>query len=109
MKFQRILVTGLAIVFALVASSGLATAAAAAKAAPSGQININTASVQQLTALPGVGEKLAARIVEYRQKQGGFKNVSELMNVQGLGEKNLAKIQAYLTTSGEAAKPTASK
>jgi competence protein ComEA len=108
MKFQRIVVTGLALVFALVASSGLATAAAA-KAAPSGKININTASAQQLTALPGVGEKLAARIVEYRQKQGGFKNVSELMNVQGLGEKNLAKIQAYLTTSGEAAKPTASK
>jgi competence protein ComEA len=108
MKFQRILVTGLALVFALVASSGLATAAAG-KPAPSGKININTASAQQLTALPGVGEKLAARIVEYRQKQGGFKNVSELMNVQGLGEKNLAKIQAYLTTSGEAAKPTGSK
>jgi competence protein ComEA len=108
MKFQRILVTGLALVFALVVSSGLATAAAA-KAAPTGKININTATAQQLTALPGVGEKLAARIVEYRQKQGGFKNVSDLMNVQGLGEKNLAKIQAYLTTSGEAAKPTASK
>lgn len=107
MKFQRILVTGLALVFALVASSGLATAAA--KPAPAGKVNINTASVQQLTALPGVGEKLAARIVEYRQKQGAFKNVAELMNVQGLGEKNLAKIQAYLTTSGEAAKPTASK
>jgi competence protein ComEA len=60
--------------------------------------------------LPGVGEKLAARIVEYRQKQGGFKNVSELMNVQGVGEKNLAKIQAFLTTSGDAAtKPSASK
>lgn len=108
MKFQRMLVTGLALVFALVASSGLATAAAA-KAVPAGKININTASAQQLTALPGVGEKLAARIVEYRQKQGGFKNVAELMNVQGLGEKNLAKIQAYLTTSGDAAKPTASK
>ena len=107
MKFQRILVTGLALVFALVASSGLATAAG--KPVPAGKININTATAQQLTALPGVGEKLAARIVEYRQKQGAFKNVSELMNVQGLGEKNLAKIQAYLTTSGETAKPTASK
>ena len=107
MKFRRILVTSLALVFALVASSGLATAAG--KPAPTGKVNINTATAQQLTALPGVGEKLAARIVEYRQKQGGFKNVSELMNVQGLGEKNLAKIQGYLTTSSEAAKPTASK
>ena len=107
MKFQRILATGLALVFALVASSGLAIAAG--KPAPSGKVNINTATAQQLTVLPGVGEKLAARIVDYRQKAGGFKNVSELMNVQGIGEKNLAKIQAFLTTSGETAKAAASK
>jgi len=107
MKFQRIVATGLALVLALVVSSGLAIAAG--KPAPSGKVNINTATAQQLTVLPGVGEKLAARIVDYRQKAGGFKNVSELMNVQGIGEKNLAKIQAFLTTSGETAKPQASK
>jgi competence protein ComEA len=107
MKFQRIVATGLALVLALVVSSGLAIAAG--KAAPSGKVNINTATAQQLTVLPGVGEKLAARIVDYRQKAGGFKNVSELMNVQGIGEKNLAKIQAFLTTSGETAKPAAGK
>jgi competence protein ComEA len=107
MKFQRIVATGLALVLALVVSSGLAIAAG--KPAPSGKVNINTATAQQLTVLPGVGEKLAARIVDYRQKAGGFKNVSELMNVQGIGEKNLAKIQAFLTTSGESAKPAAGK
>lgn len=107
MKLHRILATGLAFVLALVASTDLAVAAG--KAAPAGKVNINTATAQQLTVLPGVGEKLAARIVEYRQKAGGFKSVSELMNVQGVGEKNLAKIQAYLTTSGETAKPAASK
>ena len=107
MKFQRIVATGLALVFALVTSSGVAVAAA--KPAPSGKVNINTATAQQLTVLPGVGEKLAARIVDYRQKSGGFKNVSELMNVQGIGEKNLAKIQGFLTTGGETAKPQASK
>jgi comEA protein len=107
MKFQRIVAIGLALVFALVASSGLAVAAA--KPVPSGKVNINTATAQQLTVLPGVGEKLAARIVDYRQKSGGFKNVSELMNVQGIGEKNLAKIQGFLTTGGETAKPQASK
>jgi competence protein ComEA len=95
MKFQRIVATGLALVLALVASTGIATAAG--KPAPAGKVNINTATAQQLTALPGVGEKLAARIVEYRQKAGGFKAVTELMNVQGVGEKNLAKIQAFLT------------
>jgi competence protein ComEA len=107
MKFQRIVATGLALVLALVVSSGLAVAAG--KPAPSGKVNINTATAQQLTVLPGVGEKLAARIVDYRQKAGGFKNVSELMNVQGIGEKNLAKIQAFLTTSGETSKPAAGK
>ena len=66
MKFQRIVATGLALVLALVVSSGLAIAAG--KPAPSGKVNINTATAQQLTVLPGVGEKLAARIVDYRQK-----------------------------------------
>ena len=108
MKFQRILATGLAVILALVVSTGLATAAAG-KPAPTGKVNINTATAQQLTVLPGVGEKLAARIVDYRQKSGGFKNVSELMNVQGIGEKNLAKIQAYLTVGGEAPKAAGSK
>jgi len=106
MKFQRIVAMGLALVLALVASTGLA--AAAGKPAPTGKVNINTASAHQFTVLPGVGEKLAARIVEYRQKAGGFKNVQELMNVKGIGEKNLAKIQAYLTTSGESASAKAS-
>ncbi len=93
----------LAFVLAFTLSSGLALAA---KPAPTGKVNINTASAQQFTTLPGVGEKMAARIVEYRQKQGGFKSVQELMNVKGLGEKNLAKLQPYLTTGEAAAKAT---
>jgi competence protein ComEA len=44
----------------------------------------NTASAEQLTTLPGVGPKLAARIVEYRQKSGAFKSVHELMNVKDI-------------------------
>src|SRR6266536_1649451 len=102
MKFQRILATGLAAILALVVSTGLATAAG--KPAPAGKVNINTATAQQLTVLPGVGGKLAARIVDYRQKAGGFKSVNELMNVQGIGKKNQAKIQSSLTNCGEAAK-----
>ena len=97
MKFQRIVATGLALVLALVVSSGLAIAAG--KPAPSGKVNINTATAQQLTVLPGVGEKLAARIVDYRQKAGGFKNVSELMNVQGIGEKNFLKLKSKLSVT----------
>ena len=107
MKFQRIVATGLALVLALVVSSGLAVAAG--KPAPSGKVNINTATAQQLTVLPGVGEKLAARIVDYRQKAGGFKNVSELMNVQGIGEKNFQKVQVYLTAEAPAARAATSR
>jgi competence protein ComEA len=44
----------------------------------------NTASAEQLTTLPGVGPKLAARILDYRQKSGAFKSVHELMNVKDI-------------------------
>ena len=97
---KRFVATALAVAFAL--SLGADLAVAAAKPAPSGKVNINTASVEQLTTLPGVGPKLAARILEYRQKSGAFKSVQELMNVRGIGEKNLKKIEQYLS-AGEAA------
>jgi competence protein ComEA len=99
MNRDRIVAGFLALVLALGLTSGVALAAA--KQGPEGKVNINSASVQQLTALPGVGEKLAARIVEYRQKSGGFKSVQELMNVKGVGEKSFARLQPYLT-AGEA-------
>jgi competence ComEA-like helix-hairpin-helix protein len=58
---------------------------AAGKPAPAGKVNVNTASVEQLTTLPGVGPALAARIVEHRQKAGSLKAPGELMNVKGIG------------------------
>ena len=72
-------------------------ASAPAKAAPATVININTATADQLDALPGIGAKLAARIVDYRQKNGGFKKVEDLMNVQGIGEKNFLKLKPLIT------------
>jgi competence protein ComEA len=101
MRLQRIVTAGLGLVLALTLIAGTAHAA---KAQPVGKVNINSATAQQLEALPGVGPKLAARIVEYRQKSGGFKSAQELMNVKGIGEKNFEKIQAYVTASGEASK-----
>lgn len=74
-----------------------AQAGSAAKATPATPVNINTASAQQLDTLPGVGPKLAARIVEYRQKNGAFKKVEDLMNVQGIGEKNFLKLKPLIT------------
>jgi competence protein ComEA len=95
MTIRRFVATGLALAMAALLVSG--TAVAAGKPAPTAKVNLNTASVEQLTTLPGVGPKLAARIVEYRQKAGTFRSTQELMNVQGIGEKNFAKIEAWLS------------
>jgi len=64
-----------------------------AKAAAGRVVNINTASVAELNGLPGIGAKTAALIVEYRQKNGPFKKIEELMNVRGVGEKNFLKLK----------------
>ena len=75
---------------------------AAQTAKPTVQVNINTATAAQLEALPGVGAKTAARIVDYRQKKGAFKKVEELMNVQGIGEKSFLKLKGQVTVGGNA-------
>jgi competence protein ComEA len=68
--------------------------AAAARAAA---LDLNTASVTDLESLPGVGRQTAERIVEYRQKNGAFKKVEELMNVKGIGEKSFLKLKPLIT------------
>lgn len=100
-KLHRLTAGALAVVLAVLMTSGVAVAAG--KPAPAGKINLNAASAQQLEELPGVGPKLAARIVEYRQKSGAFKSVQDLMNVKGIGEKNFEKLQSFLNL-GEAPK-----
>ena len=66
-------------------------------AKPAVIVNLNTATAMELETLPGVGARMAARIIEYRQKKGPFKKVEELMNVQGIGEKNFLKLKPQLT------------
>ena len=62
-------------------------------------INLNTATSAQLETLPGIGPAVAARILEYRQKNGNFKKIEELMNVKGIGEKSFLKIKALITVA----------
>jgi competence protein ComEA len=81
---------------------------AAAKPAASGIVNLNTASAADLEGLPGIGAKTAARIVEYRQKNGPFKKVEELMNVRGVGEKNFLKLKPQITVGAARAEGNAS-
>jgi len=69
----------------------------AAKPASAAVVNLNTASPTDLEGLPGIGAKTAVRIVEYRQKNGPFKKVEELMNVRGVGEKSFLKLKPQIT------------
>ena len=78
-------------------------AAPPAKKAPvlEGQININTATAEQLVLLPGIGKKTADAITEYRTKNGNFKAVDDITKVKGIGAKKLEKIKSYLVLEGE--------
>jgi len=63
------------------------TATGPVMAGPTGKVNINKASVAELTTLNKVGEKYAIRIVDYRKKNGPFKKPEDIMNVKGIGIK----------------------
>lgn len=58
-------------------------------------IDLNSATKDDLTNLPDIGEKTAERILEYRDSRGGFSSVDDLLNVRGIGEKTLEKIRPY--------------
>jgi competence protein ComEA len=62
-------------------------------------VNLNSATSAQLEALPGIGAKTAERIIDYRQKNGGFKKIEDLMNVRGVGEKNFLKLKPLITVA----------
>jgi len=88
-------------------AAGLALALLLAGAQPliagelRGALNLNTANVEQLILLPGVGESRALAIVALRKQLGGFKRVEQLTDVRGIGERSLEKLRPYLVLKGE--------
>ena len=105
-------IAGLVVVLALAAAPAPALAGQSAAPAAKGEakgskaparaetvVNLNTATQADLESLPGIGKSTAQRILEYRQKSGGFKKVEELMNVKGIGEKSFLKLKNRLTVT----------
>ena len=85
------------LLLAALVTLGLSAVAEAAD----GKVNINSASVEQLTLLPRIGPVVAQRIVDFREENGGFKAAEDLMLVSGIGEKTFERLAPYVTLSGE--------
>ena len=101
-RWRKAILTAICLVaMALAAGAGPAAAAEAedagtADGAVARQIDINKATAVELTAIPGVGNAIAQRIVEFRDKQGPFRRVEDLLKVKGIGEKSFQKIRSHV-------------
>jgi competence protein ComEA len=74
-------------------------AAKTAAPVPSEIVNLNSATAAQIASLPGIGQKTAELVVQYRQKNGPFKKIEEIMNVRGIGEKSFLRVKDRLTVA----------
>lgn len=100
---RRTIVAG-ALALAVLAGLSWPAVAVSAQNAATGkpsvqQIDLNTATAADLEKLHGIGAAMAARILEYREKNGGFKKIEELMNVQGIGEKRFLELKGLITVT----------
>lgn len=74
-------------------TGGGGTGGGAGPATPAGPVSLNTATVDQLDTLPGVGPVLAQHILDYRAQHGGFRSVDELREVNGIGDRRFADLR----------------
>ncbi len=98
---RRSLALAAVMTVALVSVSQQSFAAERGQSSISGVVNLNTANVEELQLLPGVGEKRAAAIVEIRKMKGGFKAIEELADVKGVGDALIKRLRPHLTVSGK--------
>jgi competence protein ComEA len=64
-------------------------------------VNINTASIEELDKLPGIGQTTAVRIIDYRTANGPFANIEDIINVSGIGTATYDEIKDLITVGGE--------
>ena len=91
------LILGILVVPLLAQAAQQAATAPQASKPAAAKVNINSAGLDELQKLPGVGPKVAQRILDYRKQSGDFKKVEDLMKVRGIGEKTFLKMKDQLT------------
>ena len=79
-------------------AAAIPAGATSKEASKEGKVNINTATVEELKTLKGVGEKKAEAIIEYRKKNGSFKTKEDLMKVRGIGKKLFESFEERIVT-----------
>ena len=90
-----------AVVPALVMGLGVVAAAAEDARKLQGVVNVNTASVEELQLLPGVGEARARAIVDLRKQRGGLKSMEDLRDVKGIGDASLERLRPHVAFDGK--------
>ena len=78
-------------------STGGGSSGAGGAAGAGAKVNINTATLDQLVALPGIGPVLAQRIITYREQHGPFRSVRDLLNVPGIGDAHMTDLEPLVT------------
>ncbi len=104
MSFRSQIATALllAIVLACASAAPVAAASSAAPKATASEarpVDLNTADSAALESVPGIGKSLSQRFVSFREKNGPFQSVDDLLKIQGVGEKSIQKLRPYLTVS----------
>ena len=78
-------------------TSGASSGAGGGSGSPGALVNINTATLDQLETLPGIGPALGQRIIDYREQHGPFHTVNDLLDVSGIGDQRLADLRSMVT------------
>jgi len=106
---KRGIFCALGVTFLCAFMSLVATVAPAQKKPPAKPINLNTATLQQLEQLPGVGPVTAQDILDFRKKSGPFRSVNDLLAVRRITKARLEKLRPYVTVGPAPAPPAPAK